>query len=226
MDRPIVVNESHSDLFSPKQSALLVIDFQNDLCHPDGIAAKSAGRSIKSVRAAIDNTKRLIRAARENDVQIVYIHLTALPEHKSDSPAWRAVRQQATYATPAMVLEGTWGHQTVDELAPQSADLLINKFRYSGFAGTNLDLLLRSEEISTLILAGCSSNVCITSTAFDAINHDYHVVVPEDCIASWDDDLHAAALQTIRHRIGRVTVSTDLIARWRGEAPLPVGGEN
>ena len=76
---------------------------------------------------------------------------------------------------------------------------MVKKYRSSAFWGTNLDLLLRSNGIKSLIMAGCTTEGCVESTARDALFNDYYVVVAEDCVASDDRAQHEASLLLMRH---------------------------
>ena len=87
-------------------------------------------------------------------------------------------------------------------------DLVVKKYRSSGFWGTNLDMLLRSNGIKSVVITGCTTEGCVESTARDALFNDYYVVIVEDCVASDDRAQHEASLlldaQPLRHRrIGR-----------------------
>ena len=106
------------------------------------------------------------------------------------------------------------GPKVIDELAPGPGDAVVRKFRYSGFAGTSLDLVLRSRGIRTVVCAGVSTNVCVEATAREAFSHDYYVVYVGDACASWDMDLHAATLATARHRYAVVADTADLQQLW------------
>ncbi|HEX4714357.1 MAG TPA: isochorismatase family cysteine hydrolase, partial [Ktedonobacteraceae bacterium] len=112
-------------------------------------------------------------------------------------------------------VEGTPGQEIIPELAPAAGDLIVQKYRSSGFWGTNLDMLLRSNAIETVIMTGCTTEGCVESTARDALFNDYYVVLPEDCVASDDPRQHEASLFLMRHRFDVVT-SDDILAVWQG----------
>ena len=90
----------------------------------------------------------------------------------------------------------------------------MRKYRSSGFWGTNLDMLLRSNGIETVIVTGCTTEGCVESTARDAMFNDYYVVLPEDCVASDDPRQHEASLFLMRHRFDVVS-SNDILAIWK-----------
>ena len=114
----------------------------------------------------------------------------------------------------AYTVEGTPGQEIIDELKPQMGDLLIRKYRSSGFWGTNLDMLLRSNNIKSVIMTGCTTEGCVESTARDALFNDYYVILPEECVASDDPRQHVASLFLMRHRFD-VVLSTDILAAWQ-----------
>src|SRR5262249_29577642 len=79
-----------------------------------------------------------------------------------------------------ILTEGTWDFALVDELRPEPGDIVITKTRYSGFAGTTLDSLLRTRRIQYLFFAGIATNVCVESTLRDAYFLDYWPILITD----------------------------------------------
>jgi nicotinamidase-related amidase len=77
---------------------------------------------------------------------------------------------------------------------------VVRKHRSSAFWGTDLELLLRSNGIRTVVVAGCTTEGCVESTARDAMFTDHYVVLAEDCVASDDVAQHEASLLLMRHR--------------------------
>ena len=91
--------------------------------------------------------------------------------------------------------------------------MIVKKYRSSGFWGTNLDMLLRSNAVQSVVVTGCTTEGCVESTARDAMFNDYYVVLPEDCVASDDRVQHDASLLLMRHRFD-VTTSEQILAEW------------
>jgi nicotinamidase-related amidase len=108
----------------------------------------------------------------------------------------------------------TPGHEFAREFAPLPGELVVRKYRSSGFWGTNLDMLLRSNGIKTVVMSGCTTEGCVESTARDAMFNDYYVVIPEDCVASDDRAQHEASMLLMRHRFD-VTTGEDIRQIWR-----------
>jgi nicotinamidase-related amidase len=114
-------------------------------------------------------------------------------------------------------LPGTPGHEFAPEFTPRSDEIVVRKYRSSGFWGTNLDMLLRSNGVKTVVFGGCTTEGCVESTARDAMFNDYYVVIAEDCVASDDRAQHAASMLLMRHRFD--LAHGDAIERaWRDTA--------
>ena len=102
-----------------------------------------------------------------------------------DSPNWhksnplRLMREQPQLRDKILT-KGSWDFELVDSLSVEQTDLIVPKTRYSGFTGTNLDLLLRERNIRTLIVTGIASNVCVESTIRDALFREYFCVFVHD----------------------------------------------
>ena len=135
-------------------------------------------------------------AARAAGALVCHVGFWTLPDHGSDSGPWLAQRRRATYASDKIAIAGSEGAEFIDELTPGDDELVVHKRRYSAFKGTDLDMLLRARGIRTVVPTGVSTNVCVESTLRDAFEYDFYVCVPEDGVASWDMNLHAAALKT------------------------------
>jgi len=198
----------------PAHTALAIVDMCNDFVHPDGKTAQRAGREVEHALAVIPRMQELLAAARAAGVLVVHCQHTTLPDGRSASGPWLEARSRATWSVPDIGVEGTWGQQILDELAPVASDVIVKKHRYGGFQGTNLDLVLRSTGRRTLVCCGVSTNVCVETTAREAFARDYYVVIPGDACASWDMALHEASLATARHRYATVCATDELTGLW------------
>jgi ureidoacrylate peracid hydrolase len=201
---------------APERVALIVIDMCNDLVDPAGKTAVRAGRPVEHARAIIGGLARLIAAARAADVPIFFVTHTTLPDGASDSGPWLDARTRASFSVIDLCIDKTWGQRVIDELAPQAGEQVIKKYRYSGFVGTNLDVLLRSRHRQSVVCVGVSTNVCVEATARDAFAHEYYVVIPADGVASWDVQLHEATLASAGHRYAAVTSVEAIVDAWVG----------
>lgn len=213
---PIEVLRDLPAIAAPGHTALTIVDMVNDFVDPAGKTATLAARPLDHARRVIPALRRLLDAARTAGLTIVHVQHTTLPDGRSDSGPWLEARSRATYSVPDICLDGSWGQQVIAELAPAPSEVTVKKYRYSGFAGTNLDLILRSAGVRTIVCCGVSTNACVEATAREAFSLDYYVVLPEDACGSWSVPLHEATIATAGHRYATVCAVADLVDAWRG----------
>lgn len=211
------------ELVDPAHTALVLVDMQHDFLDPEG-AFGLLGIDLSMYARTRPRLAALLAAAREHGVLVVHLQNTALPGRLSDSPAQIRfnLRMHATARRegPALryTVPGTPGHEFVAELRPVPGEAVVPKYRSSGFWGTNLELLLRSNGIATVVLGGCTTEGCVESTARDALFSDHHVVVAEDCVGSDDHAQHDASMFLMRHRFDLAT-SEQIAAVWAATGP-------
>lgn len=182
------------EILKPGQTAVLVVDVQNDFCSPGG-RADQRGSDLGPLAAAIARMAPLLDDARRHGVPVFYIQNTVLPEGRL-SPVSDLARRAAMWGAkdPLITVKGSWGHAIVDRLAPAPRDLVIEKYRQTAFVGTNLELALRATGVSTVVVVGVETHGCVEATARDAMNRDFSVVLVRDCVAACDPALHEASL--------------------------------
>ncbi len=210
------------ELVDPSYTALVIVDMQNDFCSA-GYNFAQQGIDISMYPAMVPKLARLIEGARAASVPVIYIMMTRLPDSKIESPAQLRFTMRLHFATRGALkplkytVEGTEGQQIIPELAPKPGDVVVRKYRSSGFWGTNLDMLLRSNGIKSIVITGATTEGCVESTARDGLFNDYYVIVPEDCVASDDPAQHDASLLLMRHRFD-VVPSSEILEMWSGAA--------
>jgi nicotinamidase-related amidase len=200
---------SLEDLVDPRKSALIIIDVQNDYAREDGKLL---------FPEMVNNLKKVIDEARHVGVLVIYIQDTLLSGRFSDSPAWvrhymLGEKKNGPESISADAIEGSMGHQIIDEIKPLPTELVIKKYRSSAFVGTSLDLLLRSNGIRNFIATGLVTYGCVESTCRDASN-EYFVVVLRDCVEAKMKDLHEANLKIMEHRYDLVS-SRQVMDIWK-----------
>lgn len=104
---------------------------------------------------------------------------------------------------------------------PQPGDLFVAKNRSSAFNNTNLDLLLRSNGIKSMLVAGCTTEGCVESTVRDLCFYDYFGIVASDCVGSDVRELHNASMLVMGAYRADVFTSAEVTAAWSGLAPAP-----
>jgi nicotinamidase-related amidase len=185
--------------------ALIVVDMLIDFFERQPRLAAQRG----PLSAAIDHLARAFRAAGQ---PVIWIR----QEFKPDlSDAFLEMRRHGIQVTIA----GTDGCEILPELERRSDERVIVKKRYSAFFGTALDELLRELEPHALVLAGINTHACIRTTAIDAYQRDYDVIVASDSVGSHDDEHHRMTLQYLDGRIARLMSNEQVIALLRRDAP-------
>ena len=216
------------ELVDSPHTALLLIDMQRDFVEPDGVFA-TLGIDVSMYRESRPVLAGLLRDARRASVLVIHVQNTALPDHMSDSPAQIRfnLRMHAAHRGDGAPLRysipGTPGHDFVAELAPLPDELVVRKYRSSAFFGTNLELLLRSNGIKTVVIGGCTTEGCVESTARDAMFSDLYVVIAADGVASDDREQHAASLLLMRHRFDLATAA-EISGVWSAAPTEPKAG--
>ncbi|MSQ27294.1 MAG: cysteine hydrolase [Dehalococcoidia bacterium] len=202
----------------PKHAALLVVDMQNDFCHEQGVTALN-GADVSNAQGMVPRLRHLIDGAKRAGMLVAFIRTT----HGEWTDSEARVEQRRLRQHPHNCVEGAWGADWYAGMEPAESDLVVTKHRYSAFINSDLDLILRSRRIRTVVMAGTDTSVCVESTARDAFMLDYYVVFLNDCTASGDPEAHQATLKTIRRQFGVVCDAADVLGameRVKGAAAL------
>lgn len=177
----------------PEESALLVIDMQEDLVDPAGpMCVPEAYRQVPRI-------KQLVQHCRGADVPVIFTEVT-IPD---DAP--HLYREFFPPLGEGAVREGAPGTRVYHELAPQPDERIIDtKFGFDSFSGTPLDYVLRQRGVRTLIICGTLTNFCCETTARSAYGHGYQVVFGSDVNATDNAEAQRATIRTLRRGFGRV----------------------
>ena len=164
---------------NPAKTALLIINMTNDLLGWEG------------VEALVPRLGRLIAAAQARGVMVIY---SSLAFCAGGTDSGQLGRYWEVIGSGKVLTKGTAGVEVCAELAPAPGDVVLQRNRYSAFYNTELDSLLRSRGIDTIVIGGYSTNFCCDSTARDANFRDYNVVFLSDGTApiALQDDTGAA----------------------------------
>ncbi|MCF3944231.1 cysteine hydrolase family protein [Oceanobacillus alkalisoli] len=197
------------------KAALLLVDLQNDFCHPEGTAGKR-GKDIHAFHEQMKHMKNLLETARKFKVPVIHV----ISEHSAWTESPSAIerfgrtnqKRNLSYCEP-----GSWGAEIHDDFSPLPGEKVVVKNRYSAFVQTNLELLLRSNGIRHLTIIGAYTNVCIDTTARDAFMRDFFVTVPSNCVVSDNEQLHYAALKLLQGTFAKVVHSVEVKKQWKGE---------
>lgn len=211
----------------PTKTAVLVVDMQNDFGSKGGMFDR-AGLNISMIEATVHPTSRVLEAARNNGIQIVYLKMGFRPDlsdlGNADSPNRTrhmhfgvGQKMSAPDGTEGrMLIRDTWNTDIVPELKPKNIDTVIYKHRFSGFYETELDDVLKRLGVKYLIITGCTTSVCVESTVRDAMFRDYSCLLLDDCMGEpIGNDLprsnHEASLLTMQTLFGWVSNSEEFL---------------
>lgn len=197
----------------PDHAALIVVDVQNDFCAPEGECARR-GRDISMMLEMAPRLAKLIEGARRKGMLVIFLRgVEGVEAVLSD--AWSELVNQRTDPSQRLLCqEGTWGADFFSPVVPSDEDIVITKYRYSGFTGTNLDQVLRSKNILTVIITGVITQVCVEATVRAACDLDYRVVVVEDCTATASQEIQKNALDRMTAICADRVTSDMLLGMW------------
>ena len=215
----------HPLALDPARTALVVVDMQNAFVERGGLF-DLAGLDITGARAVVDTVHRILTDARRRGLKVVYLQMGYRPDLADSggpaSPNWEkelalVLMRERPALAGRLLVQGTWDHQIVDDLKPEAGDLVVPKSRYSGFAGTALDSLLRTAGITHLVFTGVATNVCVESTLRDAFFHEYWpILVADATMAAGPEGQQAATIFNVETYFGSVTGAADVIDWLRG----------
>lgn len=184
-------------------AAVLVIDVQNDFCHPHGAIA-SLGADVSVNAALVPPLVAFLDTARSVGARIVFVRLCHDDDHRPVTA--RGVPPDG------VCVAGSWGAEIVPEIAVEPGDLVVTKSRYSAFLGTGLEQELRSVGVDALVVVGTTANVCVDTTVRDAAQRGFSVRVLSDLVGYVRRDLAEPALQNLGLYFARVTSSVGIAA--------------
>jgi ureidoacrylate peracid hydrolase len=178
----------------PRHAALIVVDVQNDFCAVEGFFGRT-NQDLTMIQGIVPRLEQLIDEARRAGVMVVFIRSIYDDPYLSEPMRERNLRRGLL---SQRCLSGSWGADFY-RVKPLPGEVVVTKHRYSAFHGTELDDVLRSAGIRTVIMTGVTSNVCVESTSRDAYFHNSYVVFVDDCVGTTNEDFSGATSEEI-HR--------------------------
>jgi nicotinamidase-related amidase len=173
---------TETSAFNPATTGLVLIEFQNDFTTPGGVFHDGV-KGVMESNNMLANTVDVVNKSRKAGIAVMYAPISfAEGYHElTDKPygILKGVVDNKAFR------KGTWGAAIVDVLAPQPGDIVIEGKRgLDTFASTNLDFILRSKGIQTVVLAGFLTNCCVESTMRSAYERGFDVITLKDCTAA------------------------------------------
>lgn len=199
------------------RSAIVVIECQNDLIHESKIGSKGIGGALADAvkqRGVLDRIARVLDAAREANVPVLYANKESKPGiPTTNAPIFRIAKRQP------ILLEGTWGADVHSAIAPQAGDFVLRRFlSVDASYGSSLFGTLRALGRSLVITMGVSTNFAVEGTVRGAVNRLFDVIVLEDCCASVPAAMHRFSIEQILPLLATISTSDQAVAALRGGA--------
>lgn len=175
-----------------KKTAILIMDFINDIVNSDSKFAKSA--SLVEKNNVINNANQVIQYGRDNNILIIFVKVGFSASYKEcpqNSPLFSKAKEFQAYQL------NTWGTEFHPELITKPEDLVVIKHRVSAFYATDLLAILSANAIESLILLGVSTDFVVQTTAREAHDRDYNVTIITDACAADSEKTHQEALEML-----------------------------
>jgi biuret amidohydrolase len=203
---PTVQAEPYEFEFDLKTTALVVIDMQRDFVDPGGFG-EALGNDVSLLRAAVPPTERVLETARKLGMFIVHTREGHRPD-LSDLPLAKKVRGKLEngIGDPGpmgrILVRGEYGHDIVDSLQPRPGEPVVDKPGKGSFYATDLDSILKTRGITSLLVCGVTTEVCVHTTVREANDRGYECLVLSDCVASYFPEFQRVALEMIKAQGG------------------------
>jgi nicotinamidase-related amidase len=186
-------------------TALLLIDIQNEVMHPDG---QLRGDLPAAADRLVHATRQLVAWARERSYPVIWVRMAFRPGMVD---AGRGVRMN-TSVTAGRLVDGSWGAEILEGLGRRPDDVVVTKKRSSAFFNTDLDFILNGLGVRRLVVGGTSTNWAIESTVRDGDSRDLEMIVVREATASRMAELHEPSLRSMASRYARI-LSLDEVSK-------------
>lgn len=206
----------------PKTTAVVLIEYQNDFTTPGG-TLHDAVKGVMESTDMLDNTVETVARARELGATIIFEPITFTDDyHELSSEPYGILKGVVDSRS---FRKGSWGAEIVDALQPQPGDIIIEGKRgLCGFQTTNLDFILRSRGIQTIVLGGFLTNCCVESTMRTGYEKGYNVITLKDCTATLSEEEQRVAVEKTYPMFSRPMTHAEFLAELAGEKAVETAG--
>jgi len=198
-----------------ENAALIIIDMQNDFIHENGAMRNISlemgvpESALNQSKVPISNIKKLAEQFRKDCKNVIYVYIAWEPDYSDVAIPLNKMPPKVKEV--GALMRGSWGSQIIDELTPSKSDHMVMKKGYGGFFQTSLDRILRNLDIKTLVLSGVYTNICVETTAREAVAYGYDILLVKDATASFDEEGHQATLKVIAAAFGEVMSTEEVL---------------
>ena len=197
----------------PKTTAVVLIEFQNDFTSEGGVLHGAVSEVMDQTKM-LSKTKDVADAARSAGATVMHAPITFAEGYHEISAHPYGILKGVVDGNA--FVKGSWGAAIVDDLAPAEGDIVIEGKRgLDTFASTNLDFILRSKGITTIVLGGFLTNCCVESTMRSGYENGYKVITLNDCVAGTSTEEHENALKYDFPMFSESMAAAELIAELK-----------
>ncbi len=202
--------------FDPISTALVIIDMQRDFLEPGGFGA-ALGNDVSPLQGIVPNVENLLTLGRAENMLVVHTRESHLPD-LSDCPHTKRIHGKPglCIGEPGpmgrILVRGEPGNQIIPQLAPQASEWVIDKPGKGMFYATGLDEKLAARNITHIIFAGVTTEVCVQTSMREANDRGYACLLIEDATESYFPSFKQATLDMIVAQSGIVGCTTPLAA--------------
>ena len=187
-------------------TTLILLDFINEIVDEKGKFAGKGYPAFVKTHGVLNSVNAAIAKAREKNIPVIFVRVGFSPDYREwpeSSPLFGAAKKFG-----ALQL-GTWATEVHQSINKTDEDLLVTKHRVSAFYATSLEVILRTLGVDTILLGGVATDLVVQSTAREAHDRDYRVVVLEDLCGAGNEEDHAHALRLLA-KVATVAKSTEV----------------
>ena len=198
----------------PKTTAIVLIEYQNEFTTKGGVLHDAVAGVMQETNM-LANTVNVVAAARKKGITIMHAPITFAEGYGELTSRPYGILKGVVDGKA--FIKGSWGAAIVDDLKPEKGDIVIEGKRgLDTFASTNLDFILRSKGIRTVVLGGFLTNCCVESTMRTAYEHGFDVITLTDCVAATSREEHDNAIKYDFPMFSRPMPSSELIGQIGG----------
>jgi nicotinamidase-related amidase len=203
---------------NPSKTAVVLIEYQNDFTS-DGGALHGAVKDVMDDTGMLANSQKMVDEARRAGATIVHAPITFAEGYGELGDPGKVYGILKGVIDSNAFVKGTWGAEICDEMAPKKGDIVVEGKRgLDTFATTNLDFVLRANDIETVILGGFLTNCCVESTMRTAYEHGYNVITLTDCTAATSSEEQTVATSHDYPMFSKPMTSDEAIGTLQGAA--------
>ncbi|WP_096201792.1 cysteine hydrolase family protein [Bacillus sp. FJAT-45350] len=187
-----------------KKSALVLIDIQ-----------KESQYGVQNLESVIENSKHLIEACRSQNIPVIYTrHI-----NRADGKGLSYKDPRKEDGKPVFYCTGTDAIEVMDEIAPNEGEVVIDKFRWSSFYETSLDIILRSLDVEHVMVGGLVTDGCLMTTVFDGYFRDYEINLVKDICATTNEGAHMSSILIMANWVYGIKIydAVEMVKNLKGE---------